>query len=152
VGLHVVRVLAGLLFLAWLLPFAGDIEAFFGVRGWLDAEALRAAGRDPAETPVPIGWALLYLCGDSPALLTAFYWLSILVLVLFTAGLWTRPTSVLTWLIVVSFAANPATSYGGDALLNILAFYLMAGYLLLGQWGRDLSVAERILGPHDTFL
>ena len=36
VGLHVVRVLAGLPFLAWLLPFATHQEAFFGFQGWSD--------------------------------------------------------------------------------------------------------------------
>ena len=35
-GLHAVRVLAGLLFLAWLLAFAGQHDALFGMRGWFD--------------------------------------------------------------------------------------------------------------------
>ena len=37
VGLHAVRLLAGLLFLVWLLSFAGHERAFFGLDGWFDA-------------------------------------------------------------------------------------------------------------------
>src|SRR5205807_9315609 len=69
------------------------------------------------------------------------------VLGLFTLGVGTRMTSVLTWLIVASFLASPAASFEADYLLNILALYLMLGHLLLGQWSRRLSFPERLLGP-----
>ena len=37
-GLHVVRVLTGLLVLSWLLlTFAGHMESFVGPQGWMDA-------------------------------------------------------------------------------------------------------------------
>jgi hypothetical protein len=154
VGLHVLRVLAGLLFLAWLLPFMGHEQAFFGTQGWFDLEAYRAAGRLPADAaaPVPLGWSALYLCGGNALLLRAAYWLAIAVLVLFTLGVATRLTAVLTWVVVVSFAANPAISYDADSLLGIFAFYLMAGYLLFGQWDGKLSLLERLLGPAGTWL
>jgi hypothetical protein len=105
-----------------------------------------------AELPVPIDWSLLYLCGSDPTLLNFAYWGSLAVLVFFTLGLWTRVTAVLTWLIVVSFHANPATRFEADYLLVIVAFYLMIGYLFLGLWNGQLSLAERLLGPADTFL
>jgi hypothetical protein len=154
VGLHVLRVLAGLLFLAWLLPFMGHEQAFFGTQGWFDLAAYREAGRLPpdAAPPVPLGWSALYLCGANTALLRAAYWLSITVLALFTLGVATRLTAVLAWVIVVSFAANPAMSYDADALLGIFAFYLMVGYLLFGLWGGNLSLREWLLGPAGTWL
>ncbi len=152
VGLHVVRVLAGLLFLAWLLPFAGDVQEFFGLQSWFDVQAYRDVARDPDGSPVPIGWSVLYLIGTDPVMLTTVYWLSILVLVLFTLGLWTRPTSVLTWVVVASFPANPAIGFGGDAVLNVLAFYLMVGYVLRGLWSTNLTTLEWVLGPKGTFL
>jgi hypothetical protein len=154
IGLHVLRVLAGLLFLGWLLPFAGHEVGFFGTEGWFDLEAYRDAGRLTGldTPPVPLGWSALYLVGGNTALLHLAYWVSLGVLVLFTLGLWTRVTSVLTWVIVVSFAANPALSYDADSLLGILAFYLMIGYLLLGQWSAAGSVWERLLGPAGTWL
>jgi hypothetical protein len=152
VGLNTLRVLAGLLFLAWLLPLAGDYQALFSVDGWFDQEAYREAARLEGGTPAPINWSLLYVCGANAGLVSAFYWGSIAILVLFTLGLWTRVTSVLTWLIVVSFLANPAARYEADYLLVIVAFYLMIGYVLLGQWSRKLSLAARLLGTSDTWL
>jgi hypothetical protein len=152
--LHGLRVLAGLLFLAWLLPFAGHESAFFGTQGWFDLQAYREAGPlyNQDAVPVPLGWSALYLVGANAALLRAAYWGSLGVLLLFTLGLWPRVTSVLTWVIVVSFAANPAVSYDGDFLLGILAFYLMVGYLLQGQWSGTGSLRDRLLGPADAFL
>jgi hypothetical protein len=151
-GLHVLRVLAGLVFLSWLLPLAGDFQGFFGAEGWFDRRAYLEASRMEGGPPTHIGWSLLYPVNSSPALLTAAYWGSILVLVLYTLGLWTRVTAVLAWLIVVSFLADPAGRFEADFLLVIPAFYLMIGYLLLGQWSRNLSPAERLLGQGDTRL
>jgi len=34
VGLHCIRLLAGLLFVCWLLSFAGHQQALFGLNGW----------------------------------------------------------------------------------------------------------------------
>jgi len=149
VGLHRVRLGAGLLFLLWLLPLAGSVEALYGFGGWFDATAYSDTVRLPPESaPVPpIGWSLLYLVGDSPGALIAFYWLSVAVIALFTVGVYPRVTAVLTWLAVASFMANPVTLYDGDVLLAILALYLMAGYVLMGQHGPGRPPAWRLLGP-----
>ncbi len=150
-GLHWVRFLAGLLFLAWLLPLTGEREAFFGLGGWFDRAAIVEANRLPGGPPVaPGSWSLVYLCGADATRLTFLWWSSIAVLTLFTLGIATRVTAVLTWVIVVSFQANPALQYDADSLLAVLAFYLMLGYLLLGQWDGDLTLAERLLGPRGT--
>jgi hypothetical protein len=151
-GLHAVRILSGLLFLAWLLSFLGHQAAFFSLNGWIDTEALHKMIRQPELAPAPIGWSILYLAGDNPDWLPAIYWGSILVLALFTLGVATRITGVLTWVVVVSFVANPATSFEADYLLAILAFYLMIAYLLTGQWNGNLSIPERILGSNDHLL
>jgi hypothetical protein len=146
IGLHVVRVAAGLVFLAWLLPLAGDAEAVFGLTGWFDDQAYREAGRIVGGPPQPITWSIVYLFGSNAGLLTAFYWLSIVVLVLFTAGLWTRLTSLLTWVIVASFTASPAFGSDADSLLLLLSLYLMVGYVLLGLTDRDQPLHSRLLG------
>src|SRR5262249_22481136 len=96
--------------------------------------------------------SVLYLCGSNAVLLTAVYWLSIAVLVLFTAGLWTRLTAVLTWLIVASFTASPILDSDANSLLLILAIYLMVGFVLLGLTDRDQSLVSRLLGARTTFL
>jgi hypothetical protein len=144
VGLHVLRFLAGLLFIAWLLPLGGHLEAFFGMAGWFDREAYIQASQLP-DFSVPM-WSLLYWIGTSSALLRTIYWLAIAVFALFALGFCTRITAVLTWVFVVSFLASPAAGYDADYLLALLAFYLMIGYLLLGFWSRKLTPAERVLG------
>jgi hypothetical protein len=149
--LHALRVLAGLLFLSWLLPFAGHVEALFSLQGWFDAEAYRQASVLTEEMPMPIGWSLLYLAGDA-TVLQVLYWGAIAVFLLFTLGVATRVTAVLSWVLILSFLANPATRSEADYLLGILAFYLMIGYVLLGQWSGQLSLVERILGSWDSFL
>jgi hypothetical protein len=148
-GLHCMRVLAGLVFLWWLLPLTGAREALFGMNGLFDATAYREASRLPGGAMVP-QWSLLYVFGHSDTLLSLFWWSSIAVLALFTLGVATRVTGVLTWFVVVSFLASPAAQPDSDQILALPAFYLMLGYLLLGQWNRPLSVLERIFGPRGT--
>ncbi|MBI3823245.1 MAG: hypothetical protein HY289_11280 [Planctomycetes bacterium] len=151
-GLHCLRVLSGLLFCAWLLSFLGNQVGFFSLTGWLDAEAYRELQNQPTPIPAPIGWSMLYLAGNSVALFQTMYWGSLLILLLFTLGVATRITGVLTWVVVVSFLANPAITYEGDYMLAILAFYLMIGHLMLGQWNGNLSIAERILGARGDIV
>lgn len=152
-GLHWIRFLTGLLLLAWLLPLSGQRDAFFGLGGWFDRAAISEANRLPGGAPVaPGAWSLVYLCGSDPTMLAILWWGSIGVLCLFTLGIWTRLTAVLTWIVVVSFQANPALQFDADPLLAVLAFYLMIGYAFYGQWSRDLSLAERTLGPRGTSI
>jgi hypothetical protein len=146
-GLHVVRVATGLLLLFWLLPLAGAVDSLFGLQGWFDKQAYVAAARLPGGPPKPISWSLLYLCGTNPTALHAVYWASVGVLLLFTLGVASRLTAPLTWLVVASFTANPALDADADALLLMLTFYLMLGYLLLGLRGGGLTWAERLFGP-----
>jgi hypothetical protein len=147
IGLHVLRVLAGLLFLCWLLPFSGQLDALFGLQGWFDLMAYHEAGRLPGAPMAPVSWSLVYLVGTDPAGLAALYWASVAVLALFTLGVCPRVTGVLTWVIVASFTANPATAYDADVLLAILAMYLAVGYLGLAQRGPGISPSWRLLGP-----
>jgi hypothetical protein len=153
VGLHWIRLLSGLVFLCWLLPFAGHQSELFSLDGLFDLQAYReAAGFPPPGPPVPIGWSLLYLCGDNAVLLHAVYWGAVATFLLFTLGVATRVTSVLTWVFVISFVANPATHFDADFLLVIMAFYLMIGYLLLGQFSGEPTPLGRLLGTRETFV
>jgi hypothetical protein len=145
-GLHALRVLAGLLFLVWLLPFAKDVESLFGLSGWFDREAYVQTSRLPTEAAMLLNWSLLYFTGPG------LYWGALVVLVLFTIGVATRVTSVLTWLLVVSLTANPATRFDADDILGILAFYLMIGYVLVGQWSLPLSPVGRVFGTRTSLV
>ncbi len=152
IGLHVVRVLAGLLFLAWLLPLAGHIDALYGLNGWFDQQAYAEAAKLTGGPPKPITWSVLYLAAADPRLLTAAYWLSVGVVLLFTLGLFPRITGVLSWVVAASFTAHPAMDADADPLLLLLAFYLMLGYLLLGLRDGRQSWATRLLGPLPLWL
>jgi len=160
ISLHLVRFFAGMLFIFWLLPFAGDLDSLFGLQGWFDQEAYVRGLERPTRTPEAggnenrgllepmIGWSLLYFrsVGGNSQVLATFYWSAIGIFALFALGIASRITGVLTWLAVVSFTANPALSYDGDGYLVVLAFYLMIGYLLIGQRTRDLSWTGRLFG------
>ncbi|HEX5271216.1 MAG TPA: hypothetical protein VFW33_12035 [Gemmataceae bacterium] len=152
IGLHALRVLGGALFLFWLLPFAGDPQALFGLGGWFDATAYREVSRLNILPPHEIGWSLTYLCGTNSVALTALYWGSVVSVLLFTLGLAPRLTGVLTWMAVVSYTANPALEYDADTLLKMLAFYLMLGYLLAGLRRPGQSWPARLLGPREAWL
>lgn len=146
IGLHVVRVLAGLLFLSWLLPFAGDLDSLLGLEGWFDRKGYKELASSPDASFWPVGWSALYLFGTDPQTLAAVYWTSVAIVALFTLGVAPRVTAILTWLIVVSLSWNPATFFEGDVLIRILAFYLMLGYVFLGQGTLEASLPHRVLG------
>jgi hypothetical protein len=152
VALHVVRVAAGLLFLAWLLPFAGRLDSFFGLAGWLDRQAYTDLARLPEDMAPQFGWSAVYLTGTNPTALAALYWASVAAIVLFTLGVATRVTSVLTWVAVASFTTNPVFEYDADVLLAILSFYLMIGYVFLGQRDTLQPLASRLIGSWNTLL
>jgi hypothetical protein len=130
IGLHAFRILAGLLFLAWLLPFAGQLDSLFGYSGWFDRQAYAEAGRVVEDAPQQLSWSLLFVAGTSPVLLRVVYWLAIAVFVALSLGFVPRLTALLSWIAVVSFSANPALEYEGDVFLTVLAFYLMLGCLI----------------------
>ena len=153
-GLQVLRVLSGLLFSFWLLSFLGHQEGFFSLTGWFDLQGYESVQRQGQQEALagPIDWSLLYIAGESRATFQVLYWFAVAVMLLFTLGVATRIMGICVWLLVVSFLANPAASFEGDYLLGVLAFHLMIGHLLLGQWNGNLSIAERILGSKDDFL
>jgi hypothetical protein len=147
IGLHVVRLFTGFLLVVWLLlTYAGNMESLIGPQGWLDTRAFGEAARlsNGAFSP---GWSVVYLGGSNPAALTTIFWASVSILALFALGFLSRLTAILAWVVVASFAANPGFEYEGDALLLILSFYLLIGYVLLGQRTPGQSWLSRLLGP-----
>jgi hypothetical protein len=154
IGLHVIRLLTGLLVVGWLLlTFTGSLDSLLGLQGWVDTRAFgdatrltEALGLTKSQAPFAPSWSVLYWCSTATQLSIAF-WASVAVAVMFTLGVCPRLTSIMTWVIVASFTANPALEYEGDLLLLILSFYLMVGYLLLGQRTPSLGWAHRLFGP-----
>ena len=152
VGLHALRVLTGVLLIAWLLPFFGNIQALFGLEGWFDQQAYREAARLPVESRPEFGWSILYLCGSNPLVLKGACAGAIVVFSLFALGIATRVTAIASWVMVASFSANPAFGYDADGLLVMQVFYLMVGYVFLNQTQKGLSLAARCLGSRQQMV
>jgi hypothetical protein len=63
-----------------------------------------------------------------PAGMAAAHVAALVIMVLFTLGLFTRVTSVLTWIAAVSYIhRTQQILFGMDTMMNILLFYLMIG-------------------------
>jgi hypothetical protein len=142
-GFHLIRFLFGALAVYWLLSFSGHFHEFFGYAGWFDRTAYVEAGNMIDQQ----SWSLLYLVADNPGLLTAFYWASVAALALYALGFFTRITSVLAWLIIVSFSANPLIEIDTDVFMRLISFYLMVGYLLIDWEREDLNKLEKTVTP-----
>ena len=135
--LGLIRVAVGLLLLWNMVVYGLDLPAFLGSDGWADPSSLRAlmAGR------TPWAWSFWFLVPD--AMLRPVWVACLVVLALFTVGLWTRVTSVLTWLAAVSYIhRTQQVLFGMDTMMNILLFYLM-----IGNSGAAMSV-DRVINRY----
>ena len=155
--LHLLRVFTGLLFLCWLLPLAGHIDEFFSRDGWLDRKAYEEIATLPLDQRPMFGWSLYSMVDGDSSAVHFLYWFTVAVLIAFTLGVATRITSILTWVLmlscvtVISGLSAPAGHNEID-LMVMFAFYLMVGYVLLGQFNGALTMVERILGPKSNFI
>ncbi len=128
--LGVVRVAAGALAFWTVFVYGLDLRAYLGPDGWMSPMAVRQAfeGR-------PWAWSFWTLVPDG--LLRPAWVMCLVVLALFTVGLWSRVTAVLAWAIVVSTARRaPASLYGFDQINSTWLLYLAA----TGASGRAVSV------------
>ncbi len=116
-----IRLLAGLMLLYTHLVWTLDLEAFFGPTPWISLDAWRFSRQGL------FSWSyLLYV--ESPALLWTLHVAALIVLVMFALGLFSRVTSVLAFIITVSYANRvPAALFGLDVINAMLALYLMIG-------------------------
>lgn len=90
---------------------------------------IRTWGVDPRLTvgQGTFGWSVWYHVTD-PLWMCVVHGGVLVVLLLFTVGLWTRVTSVLAWVAVLSYVQrSPVTLFGQDAMMMILLLYLAIG-------------------------
>ncbi len=117
--LGLVRILTGLMLLYTHAVWSLALRQFFRPDGWLSPELVRAMQH-------PAACSFWWLVPDG-AMWTA-YGLSMIVLLLFTLGLWTRITSVLSLLVVLSFVHRvPQATFGLDQINAMLTLYLAIG-------------------------
>jgi hypothetical protein len=131
--LGLIRILTGLLLLYSHAVWGLALNDFFGADGWISRDLVDVL---PTNQFAYSFWWLV-----PPRWMWPAYALAILILAAFAVGLWTRITSVLSFLVVVSFVNRvPEALFGLDKISGVLSFYLA-----IGPSGSTLSV-DRWLG------
>lgn len=120
--LSMIRILGGLMLLYTHAVWTLDLEAFFGRHSWVTREAAELAGG-----PGSYAWSYFWLI-DSPGLLWTVHVAGLVIIAMLVVGLFTRVTSVLSFLVVVAYAhRTPGALFGLDQINAMLAMYLMIG-------------------------
>jgi hypothetical protein len=125
--LGLIRILGGSMIFYTHLIWTLDLPGFFGPDGRLSREFVRSFH----QTPWGPSWAWSHFdwpWAQSLGGMWTLHGLALLVMALFTLGVLTRVTSVLTFLITVSYAHRvPIALFGLDQVNAMLAMYLMIG-------------------------
>jgi predicted DCC family thiol-disulfide oxidoreductase YuxK len=131
-----IRVVVGLLTFWSLLVLGLDLPDYLGSQGWADPAVIWQSQRQRQ----PYAWSLWYLVPDP---LLRPVWLACLgVLGLYAAGLFSRVTGVLTWVIIVSTVRRvPIALFGFDQIISTLALYLAATF----SGGQAVSIDRFLL-------
>ncbi|WP_166825084.1 HTTM domain-containing protein [Thalassoroseus pseudoceratinae] len=132
--LGVIRIATGLMLVYTHVIWGTDLAAFFGESAWLDGELIRQTQTENYK--FSFWW---FVPVDAIHLV---HWTCIAVLVLFTLGVWSRITAVLSFLIVVSYAYRvPVALFGLDQINAMLTMYLMVGpcgaRYSIDRWWKD---------------
>jgi len=119
--LGMIRLLGGSMILYTHLVWSLELLGFFGPRARISTEFARDFHGSP------FAWSYLFWI-ESPAVLWFAHIAALIVLVMFAAGLFTRITSVLAFLITVAYIHRvPGALFGLDQINGLLALYLMIG-------------------------
>jgi hypothetical protein len=134
--LSVIRVAAGLVALYLVASYSPDLGRFFGPGGLLPVETVEALQRPDPET-MPRRWRFSYLdYMQSGSDLWLAHVAGLAVLGLYTVGFWTRISSCLALVVVLSYVhRGPVLTGEVEPVLALVMFYLC-----LAPSGRYLSV------------
>lgn len=114
--LGLIRAAVGLLGFWSLFVIGLDLHAYLGSQGWTDATTAYNA-------MPPYGWSIWFFVPDP--LLRAAWLAGLGVFALMTVGLFSRTSSVLAWIIIVSTVRRiPIALFGFDQILSTLALYV----------------------------
>ncbi|MFO0951064.1 MAG: DCC1-like thiol-disulfide oxidoreductase family protein [Isosphaeraceae bacterium] len=117
-SLGLMRVVVGAILFWNLLNLGWDLHDYLGSDGWIDPAAVRQY-----DAGHPLRWSFWGLVPDS--LLRPTWVICLVVLGLYTAGLYSRVTAVLAWVIVVSWVRRaPVALFGFDQAVSTLTLYL----------------------------
>ncbi len=142
------RLLAGLLAIYYVASFSTDLTRWFASDGLLTTETVRQlTNPETAEggAPANFHWSYLHYA-QRPVELWIAHLAGLAALVLFTAGLWTRVTSVLALIVVLSYVHRaPMLNGQFEAVLTMLL-----AYLAIGPSGRLWSVDAWLAGRREA--
>jgi uncharacterized membrane protein YphA (DoxX/SURF4 family) len=126
--ISVLRIVVGLVTCWWLVVWSWDLTRLFGPQGWLPTERMLEWGGGR-------GFSLFNLAAET-TLLWLVHATALAAAVMFTIGLFTRVTSVLTAILLISYMWRAP-------LLNAemeLVLVMLVVYLCIGPCGAELSV------------
>lgn len=144
--LGLLRICAGLMLLYTHAVWTLELEAFFGADGFIpvgSAEAFyQAVGSSRAYAPSYLWYV------SAPTTLWTLHIAGLVVLTMFTVGLFSRVTSVLSFVIALSYVNRvPGALFGLDQINVMLATYLMLGPCGAAYSLDRLRAARRAGGP-----
>jgi Vitamin K-dependent gamma-carboxylase len=121
--LALLRILGGSMIFYTHLVWSKNLIAFLGPNAWIDRDTAKLLNTLPSGANYTFSHLYYF---DSPSLLWLLHAVAMLIFLAFTLGFYTRITSVLTWLLTVSYAHRlVGTQYGLDQVNSFLAMYLM---------------------------
>ena len=143
--LGLIRIFAGSMLLYTHLVWSLDLTGFMGEQGRFSGELVAKMHRDSG-----FAWSYLPLVDHNSALLWTAHIIALAVLLLFTLGAWSKVTSVLAFIIAVSYAHRaPGALFGLDQINVMLAMYLKLGgageAFSLDRWWQRRRYPQRVL-------
>ena len=132
--LGLIRILTGLMLLYTHAVWGLVLPDFFGEGGWLNERLVQDACSRTAITPTRSGgWSPTGGCGRPTGSRWPCWRCS-------PSGLWTRVTSILAFLVTVSYIYRvPAATFGLDQINAMLALYLAIGPSGAGAVDRPMA-------------
>jgi hypothetical protein len=113
------RILYGICVSMTLILLYSDWLNWFGVHAWVSEDTMKVI-----EPGARIN--LFTLLPQNDSWIKGFFWFSLAFAILLTIGLWTRISSVVVFLCVVSIQQRALfITHGGDRFLRIAGFFLM---------------------------
>jgi uncharacterized membrane protein YphA (DoxX/SURF4 family) len=131
--LALIRIFGGTMLFYTHLVWTLDLDAFFGPHSWLTADTVQLLNQGPDGRGY--AWSHLFWV-ESPAVIWILHIAALIVFGLLTVGLFTRVTSILAFVITLSYCHRITGSWFGLDQIN--AF--IATYLMLGSSGAVYSV------------
>lgn len=120
-SLALIRICGGMMLFYTHLVWTLELDAFLGAQGYIPVAAAQGYYGDNFRYALSYLWFV-----DSPTLLWGTHLAGLVVLAALTLGLFTRVTSILSFVIAISYVNRvPGALFGLDQINVMLATYLM---------------------------